>query len=411
MYISEVHIKGFRNFRDAKIVFARESLIIGCNEIGKSNLLYALRLLLDRTLPDSALEPQDSDFYAYEDSKEIEILIKLAEATEDCLRARLKEHVSDDDVAYLCYRATRNASGQKRYTLLAGKSKEMLEEVNSRFYLRVLSLKFIASSRDLRTFVRTERRRLLEDSRSTRTGDEELGDAKLLDEIGNHLGEVTRGVSTLSYVRNATTSLNAQLQELSFQNEGLEVRLSAGETSPAEFVDDLGLTTTFRGKDLAIGGDGRNNQIQIALWAARNRSQSGVNETNSPPLEVNIFCIEEPEAHLHPHQQRKLATYLAETFKTQVILTTHSPQVTCAFPPKSIIRLYQDGGTQAADDGSSGLIDEVFLDFGHRLDIIPAEAFFANVVMLVEGRSEELLYRALASSLADVDLDRLNISV
>jgi putative ATP-dependent endonuclease of OLD family len=50
------------------------------------------------------------------------------------------------------------------------------------------------------------------------------------------------------------------------------------------------------------------------------------------------------------------------------------------------------------------------VDFGYRLNIIPAEAFFASVVFLVEGPSEELFYKALAEKIG-IDLDQLNISI
>ena len=46
MQIEKVRIKGFRNFVDEEIVFAQQTLIIGPNDIGKTNLLYALRILL-----------------------------------------------------------------------------------------------------------------------------------------------------------------------------------------------------------------------------------------------------------------------------------------------------------------------------------------------------------------------------
>lgn len=46
MRIENIHIKGFRNFDDEKITFQDKTLIIGANDVGKTNLIYALRLLL-----------------------------------------------------------------------------------------------------------------------------------------------------------------------------------------------------------------------------------------------------------------------------------------------------------------------------------------------------------------------------
>jgi putative ATP-dependent endonuclease of OLD family len=71
MLITQVKLEGFRNFKNATINLTKKSLIIGSNEIGKSNLLHALRILLDRTLSLADVEPQDSDFYVYEDTNEI----------------------------------------------------------------------------------------------------------------------------------------------------------------------------------------------------------------------------------------------------------------------------------------------------------------------------------------------------
>ena len=47
MYISEIEIKGFRNFKEAKVPFHEGvNVIIGHNNTGKSNLLRALGLVL-----------------------------------------------------------------------------------------------------------------------------------------------------------------------------------------------------------------------------------------------------------------------------------------------------------------------------------------------------------------------------
>lgn len=64
MRLSRVAINNFRNFADFEIRLAESAaVIVGENNVGKSNLLYALRLVLDPSLPDSARELEDSDFW------------------------------------------------------------------------------------------------------------------------------------------------------------------------------------------------------------------------------------------------------------------------------------------------------------------------------------------------------------
>jgi putative ATP-dependent endonuclease of the OLD family len=52
MYISSLSIRNFRNFKNVKLNFTNGiNSIIGENGSGKTNLFYALRILLDDTLP------------------------------------------------------------------------------------------------------------------------------------------------------------------------------------------------------------------------------------------------------------------------------------------------------------------------------------------------------------------------
>lgn len=409
MRISQVRLKGFRNFRDATINLTQKSLIIGANEIGKTNLLYALRLVLDKNFSEADLEPQEHDFCVFDNTNSIDIQLEIKDVEEDCVLAKLKEHVSDDRTTYIAYRATRDPqTSRATHKSLIGRSADTLTEVENRFWVRVLNLKYIGSSRDLFSFISRERRNLLQDAKAERTDAEVQADITALSEIETSLGQVHTKVSSLSYVAKATQSLNAELSQLSVQHAAHEVIFDTGASDPSQFVDNLRLAGRVGTQIMPVGGEGRNNQIHLALWAARNKVSRN---TNQEPLEASIFCIEEPEAHLHPHQQRKLAGYLADALQAQVLITTHSPQIACAFPPESVIRLHDTGaGTAAAGNGSSPFIEQAFLEFGHRLDIIPAEAFFSSAVLLVEGRSEELLYKAMAPCIG-IDLDRLNISV
>ena len=83
MIFDKVYIKGFRNFREATIRFNRQSLIIGANDIGKTNLIYALQILMDRGFSDYSFELKDSDFYAYENTKEVVIRAYLTDVREE----------------------------------------------------------------------------------------------------------------------------------------------------------------------------------------------------------------------------------------------------------------------------------------------------------------------------------------
>lgn len=409
MKIKSIYIKGFRNFKESTIAFSEKSVIIGSNDIGKTNLLFAMRLLLDKSLSEAAIEPKDTDFYAYEPTDSFEIRIEFDDIVEECVIAKLRQNISDDNQLVLTYKAERQpASNKIDYKLFAGRDKDNLTEIDGRFYLKTLNLKFIGSKRDLLEYIRRERKSLLQDAKKARSEAEASADDTTLGLIEKDLENVGINVARLNYINKATDGVNAQLGELSYHHQGQQVVFDVGSSSPSEFVDELHLASQIQNRKVVVGGDGRNNQIHLALWSTRNQI---VRDQNKEPLEVNIFCIEEPEAHLHPHQQRKLAQYLSKTLEGQVIITTHSPQIACEVPPESIIRLYSNGlDTLAAGNGVNPFSEAELINFGYRLNVISAEAFFANLVFLVEGPSEQLFYNALADAIG-IDLDRLNISI
>jgi len=402
MKITQLKLKGFRNFKNAKINVTEKTLIIGSNDIGKSNMLYAMRILLDRSLSEWDVEPKDSDFYCHEDTSELSIILKFEDVTEDCVISKLPGKISDDGVLFLGYKAWKDTLEYKFY---AGFKEDSMEEIQERYYRKVLHLKYIGSNRDLYSYIKREKRNLLKDAQEKRTPKEITADDKNLSEIEKTLSTTNEKVANLSYVSNATNAINTELQELSFHHSGQEIVFDVGASDVNSFVENLHLASKVNKSNLAIGGDGRNNQIFLALWAARN----GIQEDNL--LEVTFYCIEEPEAHLHPHQQRKLAEYLVRKLKGQVFITTHSPQIASEFSANSIVRLLQkEKSTKAASNGCSEIVEESIYDFGYRLNIIAAESFFANAVFLVEGPSEVLFYKVLAREL-QIDLDKLNISI
>lgn len=63
MYISQLQLTNFRNFKNAIFKFKQGvNTLIGENSSGKSNVLYAIRLLLDESLPINATKLLETDF-------------------------------------------------------------------------------------------------------------------------------------------------------------------------------------------------------------------------------------------------------------------------------------------------------------------------------------------------------------
>lgn len=406
MQLDRVYVKGFRNYKEATINFNKSTLIIGANDVGKTNLIYALQILMDRGFSDYSFELKDSDFYAYEDTKEVVIRAYLTDVVEDCAVARMPGYISNDGKMVLQYKAWYE-NGKVEYQFYCGKSDniEDLKECAGPFYRKYLNIKYIGSRRDFWGYINKSKKDLLNQAKLKRSEEEQVADDSLYTDIEEKLQFVDEKIPELSFVKTATDQLNGELRKLSIHNKEQQVQFDTSAMDIEQVISNVSISSKHQNKRLVIGGEGRINQIYLSLWATQNQQTSISNE-------VSIVCIEEPEAYLHPHQQRELAAYLGQALSGQVILTSHSPFIVSEFSPNSIVRLYKDehSKTKVASDGCSKAIEDGFEGLGYRMSVLPAEAFFADYVILVEGPSEEMLYRTLASQLK-IDLDRLNISV
>lgn len=399
MRIEKIHIKGFRNFGDEEIIFQPKTLIIGANDVGKTNLLYALRLLFDKSLNEHDLELIDSDYNAYSKANEVEITVTIGDVVEDCLLSTFGGSIKDG-VIMIRYSNTKDGS----YRILMGFSEETLEEFPGRHYIKRLNMQYVDTNRDLFSFLKRERNQMLTLAKNKRTPEIAQEDDEKTTDIQNDLNTINTKVSSLHYVSTALEQVNKELSDLSIHNTDQSVQFIAGESNAEKLLDGLVLAYSSEENPLAIGGDGRNNQIFLATWIAKQNIQKSVDH-------VTFYAIEEPEAHLHPHQQRKLSEYIQNKFDEQVFITSHSPHIASRFKPENMVRLYSENKfTYAACGGCSPILKDIFDEFGYRLNVLSSETFFSSGVFLVEGASEVLFYTSLAQEL-NIDLDRNNLSI
>lgn len=399
MKIEWIKIKGFRNFDNETINFAEQTLIIGANDVGKTNLIYALRLLFDRSLSDRDLDLLSSDYNVYTKSDSIEITVKLVDVTEDCLITVFKGDLNEETV-YIQYKNSKNSE----YSILSGATEETLEERNSRFYIKRLNMEYVNTNRNLEFFMKREKNQILEDAKLKLSEEQTQFDQQSVIKIKRNLELVNKRVDRLNYIQESLTKVNNELSSLAIHNEGKVLTYKNTNSDATRMLDNLELIYSTDEGALTLGGDGRNNQIFLATWVSKQKNASSLEK-------VTFYAIEEPEVHLHPQQQRKLSSYLLEKFREQVFITTHSPYIATEFKPDRIVKLYSKGkSTRAAKGGCSEELKTNFDDFGYRLDAITSDVFFVTGVFLVEGPSEKLFYTALAKQL-DIDLDRLNVSI
>lgn len=399
MQISWVRIEGFRNYDNETINLKNKTLIIGSNDVGKTNLIYALRILFDKSLSERDLELSDSDYNAYTKTNKIIITACIKNINEDCLKSIFVGDIKEG-TTYIQYRNEKDGD----YSIYTGPTEDLLELKPGRFYLKRLSLEYVNSSRNLFNFISKEKKELLMKTKQLLDEAKLKEDESSIKEIQVDLESMNSKIDNLNYISNSLNSVNKELEELSINNEGQTVKFTTNNDNVDDLLNNLELSYNMSDGALKIGGDGRNNQIYLATWVAKQK----LNQTEE---KITMFAIEEPEAHLHPHQQRKLSKYLSNSFEQQVLITTHSPQIASEFKPDKIVRLYQKNKvTKAAQGGCSEKLKFSFDDFGYRINAISSEIFFSNAVFLVEGPSEKLFFTALSNYIG-IDLDKYNISI
>jgi len=133
------------------------------------------------------------------------------------------------------------------------------------------------------------------------------------------------------------------------------------------------------------------------------------------PPALMVFAIEEPENHLAPHYLGRIMSLLRKMAATphgQVLLTSHSSSILSRIEPEEVryLRLHDTDATTIVR--SIVLPDETEEAYKYVREAVRAypELYFARLVILGEGDSEEIVLPKLAEA-HDLPIDQSFVSV
>ena len=448
MYIRRVVVKNFRNLRNLDIeIEPGMTCIVGENNSGKTNLLSALRLVLDSNLPNyrRVLTTEDfSDGVDFAKPLQVFVGIELTDYYDEEQEEKVKElalaqeWAVEENVARICYRFRPNAavrqameSGERDATDLTLEEYEY-ELVGGAVTDEGGNLKDLCAidwDDDFSVFVKLGRlsafrvaflpaiRDVEDDLRRTATSPL----TKLLtvmeipeearDELVERIKKANDEVAEQSEIKDLASLISSSLKESVGQVFTLDVGLGMASPTFAAVSRALRLLLSGQGLDEASpsrNGLGLNNALYISMLLAYFEKRMEQDNTAG-----QLLMIEEPEAHLHPQLQRVLFGRLLAK-NCQVFVTSHSTHISSRADLKNLLVLTkEDDVFTSACKPTATLIDEdgSIRDVERYLDATKSVLLFARRVILVEGMSEVFLLPSLVKKVMGADLEEHGVSV
>lgn len=469
MYLKEIVIKNFRVFDEYGIhaVFNKGvNAIIGENNSGKSALIDAIRIAFSTVTYSRDIFFTKSDFHMSKSGKKAnwaQIDVYLDEVPVELIEIYDLEEESRGEFHLRFFMDTTPSGTEKvRYRAWGGKVEG--NPISSETF-DAMNIAFLGALRDAESEMRPSRSSKLARLLSSVTTSEEEKEL-----LVNELIKANKAILEMSPIQKMRNIINKNLSDM--EQEILHQQIDIGIVDPKfesiasslrswiiprwhfvpkefnNYEEISMLCSTISNKTLyQLTDEGiyidinrfidsienANDELIASLNTLKNYSfelyQNGLGYNNilfmsavlgdmsveKSGVHLNLFTIEEPEAHLHPQLQELIHNFFENKHHgqttIQVIYTSHSPTLVSRIGINSITLLYEDMFVIKCYPLATANLNNDDREYLEKyLDVTKSQMFFAKGLAFVEGISEAILLPEMAK-LIDRPFDKYAVQV
>ena len=402
MYVSALRACGYRNLEGTFPICAPLAILVGENNAGKSNVIDALRTVLEPEAgPRSRHWLREGDFkhngFGEREVDELELEVELSSldlAAQSRMVTCRVGSADAADTARIRLHATIGPDDRIRTQWIGGDSEAGEPEAHAREAVRFV---YLHPLRDAANDLRPGRDNKLVSliSALSAPGDPDR------DLIVAAAEQANKALDRIQAIKDARGHVATRLGAMT--GGGRFAQRTGLAFADPKFERVIGTLRAKIGQLAALemeeNGLGYNNLLYMAVLLA-----AIADAPQDPEPTLRVLLVEEPEAHLHPQLQELLMHFLQSEAAgtTQVIVTTHSPNFASSADVERLTvlaRASDDELPQARVPRDFGLDDAQLKHLRRFLDVTKAALFFARGVILVEGLAEQLLIPVIAEHL------------